>query len=52
MIHEEPSGRGHVGLLAAIAGVCAVLLLLAVGLLTSIFERKTAGANRHVRLVR
>ena len=48
---QGTSGRGHVGLLAAIAGVCAVLMFLAVGLLTSIFERKQEARNPYVRLV-
>lgn len=48
---QGTSGRRHAGLLAAIAGVCAVLMFLAVGLLTSIFERKQEARNPYVRLV-
>src|SRR5688500_11571489 len=43
--------RRRIGVLVAIAAVCAVLMFLVAGLLTSIFERKQEGRNPYVRLV-
>ena len=45
------AGRSRVGLLIAIAAVCAALVFLAAGLLTSVFERKQEAKNPYVRLV-
>jgi len=44
-------GRRRVVLLAAIAGVCALLVFLVTGLLTSIVERKEEAKHPYVRLV-
>jgi nitrite reductase (cytochrome c-552) len=49
---EARTGRRRTGItLALIAGVCAVLVFLVTGLLTSIFERKQEARNPYVRLV-
>jgi len=45
------NNRRRIGLLAAIAAICAVLAFLVAGLLTSIFERKQEAKNPYVRLV-
>jgi nitrite reductase (cytochrome c-552) len=47
---QSTSGR-RIWLLAAIAVVCALLLFLVTGLLTSIVERKEEARNPYVRLV-
>ena len=44
-------GRSRIGLLIAIATICAALVFLAAGLLTSVFERKQEAKNPYVRLV-
>ncbi len=43
--------RRRIGILTALAIVCAVLVFLVAGLLTSIFERKQEARNPYVRLV-
>jgi nitrite reductase (cytochrome c-552) len=45
------NGKRRFGVLAAIAGLCALLVFLVAGLLTSIFERKQEARNPYVRLV-
>lgn len=45
------AGRSRIGLLIAIATICAALVFLAAGLLTSVFERKQEAKNPYVRLV-
>ena len=50
-VSERRSGRRTIGWLAAIAAVCALLVFLVAGLLTSIFERKQEARNPYVRLV-
>src|SRR4051794_5210100 len=48
---QRTTGRRKAGILAAIAAVCALLVFLVAGLLTSIFERKQEARNPYVRLV-
>jgi nitrite reductase (cytochrome c-552) len=50
---DSPSsgGRRRVVLLATIAGICALLVFLVTGLLTSIVQRKEEARNPYVRLV-
>jgi nitrite reductase (cytochrome c-552) len=48
---QPTSGRRKIGILAAIAGVCAVVMFLVAWLLTSIFERKQEARNPYLRLV-
>ena len=43
--------RRRIGVLAAIAAICALLVFLVAGLLTSIFQRKQEAKNPYVRLV-
>jgi nitrite reductase (cytochrome c-552) len=51
MSDQPTSGRRRIWIFAAIAGVCALLVFLVTGLLTSIFERKQEAKNPYVRLV-
>ena len=52
MNESRASGnRRRIGILAAIAAICAALVFLVTGLLTSIFERKQEAKNPYVRLV-
>ena len=50
---ENPAGRGRRGtlLFLGVAAICALLVFLVTGLLTSIFERKQEAKNPYVRLV-
>src|SRR4051794_34718296 len=48
---QRTTGRRKAGILVAIAVVCALLVFLVTGLLTSIFERKQEARNPYVRLV-
>jgi nitrite reductase (cytochrome c-552) len=48
---ETQPRRRTLGLLAAIAAVCALLVFLVAALLTSIFERRQEARNPYVRLV-
>jgi nitrite reductase (cytochrome c-552) len=48
---QKTSGGKKTLMVVAIAGVCAVLVFLVTGLLTSIFERKQEAKNPYVRLV-
>jgi nitrite reductase (cytochrome c-552) len=48
---ESQPPRRRAGLLVAIAVVCALLVFVVAGLLTSIFERKQEARNPYVRLV-
>ena len=52
-MNESPasSNRRRIGILVAIAAICAALVFLVAGLLTSIFERKQEARNPYVRLV-
>ena len=43
--------RRRIGVLVAIAAICALLVFLVAGLLTSIFQRKQEAKNPYVRLV-